>query len=146
MNILFLCTGNSARSILAEAIYNHIQKTHGHAFSAGSKPAGRVNPATMTVLQNHGHKTEGLRSKNVDEFMQDNAPAIDVVISVCDSAAQDCPVWPGKGSPERLHWPLPDPAAVQGTDEEIMAAFEAVYENIHGRIEDFVESELVDQP
>ncbi len=111
MNILFLCTGNSARSILAEAIYNHVHKQHGHghAFSAGSKPVGQVNPLARSVLQKYGHDVEGLRSKNVDEFTRDNATTIDMVISVCDSAAQDCPVWPGKGNPKRLHWPLPDP-------------------------------------
>jgi arsenate reductase len=99
MNVLFLCTGNSARSILGEVIFNVLFSVHGRAYSAGSKPMGKVNPFALSTLQKHGHTVEGLRSKNVDEFMRDSAPAIDLVISVCDSAAQDCPVWPGKGKP-----------------------------------------------
>lgn len=117
MNVLFLCTGNSARSILGEVIFNALFSAHGSAYSAGSKPVGQVNPFALSLLQKYGHALEGLRSKNVDEFIKDDAPAIDLVISVCDSAAQDCPVWPGKGNPKRLHWPLPDPKAMEDFEE-----------------------------
>ncbi|PJB71524.1 MAG: protein-tyrosine-phosphatase [Alphaproteobacteria bacterium CG_4_9_14_3_um_filter_47_13] len=130
MNILFLCTGNSARSIIAEAIYNHVHKQHGysHAFSAGSKPSGKVNPFARSVLQKHGHSVEDVRSKNVDEFMQDGAPVIDLVISVCDSAANDCPVWLGQGNPERLHWPLPDPKTEDDFEEIYLSLKEKIVE------------------
>lgn len=126
MNVLFLCTGNSARSILGEVIFNAIFSAHGCAYSAGSKPVGQVNPFALSVLQNHGHTTEGLFSKNVDEFMQDGAPAIDLVISVCDSAVNDCPVWLGKGSPKRLHWALPDPKTIED--------FEKIYVSLKEKI------------
>lgn len=106
MNVLFLCTGNSARSILGEAIFNDLFSNHGRAYSAGSKPAGKVNPLALKILHQHGHNTEGLQSQSVDAFLD---TPIDVVISVCNSAANDCPVWPGKGTSKRLHWPLPDP-------------------------------------
>jgi len=117
MNVLFLCTGNSARSILGEVIFNALFSQHGRAYSAGSKPVGQVNPLALSVLKTHGHAVEGLRSKNVDEFIKDDAPAIDLVISVCDSAANDCPIWPGKGNPKRLHWPLPDPKTMEDFEE-----------------------------
>jgi len=117
MNVLFLCTGNSARSILGEVIFNALFSAHGRAYSAGSKPIGKVNPLALSVLKTYGHAVEGLRSKNVDEFIKDDAPAIDLVISVCDSAAQDCPVWLGQGNPKRLHWPLPDPKTEQDFEE-----------------------------
>lgn len=117
MNVLFLCTGNSARSILGEVIFNAMFSTHGHAYSAGSKPVGQVNPLALSVLKTHGHAVEGLRSKNVDEFIKDDAPAIDLVISVCDSAAKECPTWLGTGNPKRLHWPLPDPKTEQDFEE-----------------------------
>ncbi len=127
MNVLFLCTGNSARSILGEVIFNDLFSKYGYAFSAGSKPMGKVNPLALKVLQNHGHNTGGLQSQPVDEFL--NKP-IDLVISVCDSAAQDCPIWPGKGTPERLHWPLPDPKNEND--------FEGVYEELKIRLSDFL--------
>jgi len=117
MNILFLCTGNSARSILGEAIFNAMFSAHGRAYSAGSKPVGKVNPFALSTLQKHGHKVEGLHSKNVDEFIQGGVPPIDLVISVCDSAANDCPVWLGQGNPKRLHWPLPDPKTPEDFEE-----------------------------
>ncbi|MCC6597789.1 MAG: arsenate reductase ArsC [Alphaproteobacteria bacterium] len=126
MNVLFLCTGNSARSILGEVIFNAMFSAHGRAYSAGSKPVGAVNPLALSVLQKHGHSVEGLRSKNIDEFIKEDAPTIDLVISVCDSAANDCPIWPGQGKPERLHWPLPDPA----TQED----FERTYQVVKYRI------------
>lgn len=109
MNVLFLCTGNSARSILGEVIFNAMLSEHGRAYSAGSKPVGKINPFALSVLQKHDYDTQGLRSKSVDEFTSNDAPAIDLVISVCDFAANDCPVWLGEGNPKRLHWPLPDP-------------------------------------
>lgn len=117
MNVLFLCTGNSARSILGEVIFNEMFSAHGHAYSGGSKPVGQVNPFALSLLQKYGHAVEGLRSKNVDEFIKNDAPAIDLVISVCDSAAQDCPVWLGQGNAKRLHWPLPDPKTEQDFEE-----------------------------
>jgi len=120
MNILFLCTGNSARSILGEVIFNEMFAPHGRAYSARSKPMGIVNPLALAVLQKHGHDVEVLRSKNVDEFMTGGAPIIDLVISVCDSAANDCPVWRGKGNPKRLHWPLPDPEKMKDFEETYM--------------------------
>lgn len=126
MNVLFLCTGNSARSILGEVIFNAMFSTHGRAYSAGSKPIGKVNPLALSVLQKHGYDVEGLRSKNVDEFIKDDALAINLVISVCDSAAQDCPVWPGKGNPERLHWSLPDPKTEQDFEKTYVALKEKV--------------------
>lgn len=132
MNVLFLCTGNSARSILGEVIFNALFSEHGRAYSAGSKPMGKVNPFALAVLEKHGHSVEGLRSKNIDEFMQDGAPTIDLVISVCDSAANDCPVWLGQDNPKRLHWPLPDPK----TEED----FEQTYEILKNKIADFLES------
>lgn len=147
MNILFLCTGNSARSIIAEAIYNHVHKQHGygHAFSAGSKPVGKVNPYALQTLTRHGIPTYDAISKPLSDFLGENAPTMDYVISVCDEAAKECPIWPERkdGTPaKRLHWSIPDPAAVKGTDEEIVAAFEAAYRYIHGRIEYFVKKEF----
>jgi arsenate reductase len=109
MNVLFLCTGNSARSILGEVIFNGLFSNHGCAYSAGSKPMLKVNPLALDVLQKHGCNIQGLRSKNIDEFKADDAPLIDLIISVCDSAAKDCPRWLGKGNPRHLHWSLSDP-------------------------------------
>lgn len=147
MNILFLCTGNSARSIIAEAIYNHVQKPHGygHAFSAGSKPAGQVNPYALQTLTKHGIPTYDAYSKPFADFLGKNSPTMNYVISVCDEAAKECPVWPERrdGTPaKRLHWSIPDPAAVKGTNEEIASAFEVAYRDIYGRIEYFVKKEF----
>lgn len=138
-NILFLCTGNSARSILGEAIFNSLFAAYGYAFSAGSRPVGQVNPLALETLKNHGHDTNRLYSKNVGLFSTEDAPTIDLIISVCDGAAQDCPIWPGKGHPQRLHWPLPDPAAVEGTAEK-SAAFKETYDVLRQKITDLVES------
>ncbi len=129
MKILFLCTGNSARSILGEIIFNDLFADHGHACSAGSRPAGQVDPAALVVLQKYGHNIQGLCSKSVDE----SEVSVDLVISVCDNAAQACPVWPGEGAPKHLHWPLPDPAAVAGNTEKA-AAFENTYQDLKERI------------
>lgn len=121
-NLLFLCTGNSARSIMAEVLAN--QSGHGKftAYSAGSQPRGEVNPMALQVLQEAGFSTDGLRSKPWDEFAQPDAPEMDLIITVCDRAAgETCPVWPGQ--PITAHWGVPDPAAAVGTTEEIHKAF-----------------------
>ncbi len=133
MNVLFLCTGNSARSILGEVIFNELFSAHGCAFSAGSAPVGEVNPAALVVLEKYGRDVAGLRSKNVDEFAGGDAPVIDLVISVCDSAALDCSVWSGAGEPGRLHWPLSDPAVLEGEAEKA-EAFEETYRVLNKKI------------
>ena len=121
-NVLFLCTGNSARSILSEALLNKRGQGKFHAFSAGSHPTGRVNPHALGLLQKLGYSTEKLRSKNWDEFAAPGAPPLDFVFTVCDNAAGEvCPVWPGQ--PITAHWGISDPAAVEGTDEQKQKAF-----------------------
>jgi len=136
-SVLFLCTGNSARSILAEAYLNQAARGRFRAYSAGSKPAGRVNPFALELLQKGKLPTEGLRSKGWDEFAQPGAPKIDFVFTVCDSAAAEvCPVWPGH--PVTAHWGLPDPAAVQGSDEEKRRAFKDAFTALARRIDLFL--------
>ncbi|MFK7839102.1 MAG: arsenate reductase ArsC [Bdellovibrionales bacterium] len=108
MNILFLCTGNSARSIVGEILLRDGYRQH-NAYSAGSKPTGKVNPLAIKILKQHGHNVENVQSQNCLEYAHDDAPIIDVVISVCANAEKECAIWPGKSTPERLHWPLPDP-------------------------------------
>jgi arsenate reductase len=138
VNVLFLCTGNSARSILGEAILNRLGDGRFHAFSAGSKPVGRVNPGALELLGRREYPTDELRSKSWDEFAGPDAPAMDYVITVCNNAAgETCPVWPGHPSTE--HWDIADPAGVGETDEERRAAFEEAYAVLHKRIENFVE-------
>lgn len=129
--ILFLCTGNSARSILAEVIFNENFTKHGKAFSAGSKPTGTPNPYALKTLFKHGHSTQDLSSQNLTEFEDKD---IDILVSVCDNAAQDCTTWQGKGQPRRVHWGLPDPADATGSDEKIMAVFEQTYQDVSTRI------------
>ena len=137
-NVLFLCTGNSARSILSEAILNRIGEGRYRAFSAGSKPVGHVNPGAMELLDRRSYPTEGLRSKSWDEFAGDGAPAMDYVITVCNNAAgETCPVWPGHPATE--HWDIDDPAGVGETTDERRAAFEKAYATIDARIRNFVE-------
>jgi arsenate reductase (thioredoxin) len=132
-NVLFLCTANSARSILAEAILNQIGEGRFHAFSAGSHPRGSVNPVALDVLRSLGHPVEDLRSKSWDEFAQPDAPKLDFVFTVCDNAAGEvCPIWPGQ--PMTAHWGIPDPAAVEGSDAEIHAAFFDAYRQLRNRI------------
>jgi arsenate reductase len=135
-NVLFLCTGNSARSIIAEAILNKIGQGTFRAYSAGSQPKGQVNPHTITLLRGLGYDTTGFRSKSWSEFAQAGAPALDFVFTVCDNAAGEaCPVWPGQ--PMTAHWGIPDPAEAQGTDAEIAAAFLDAYRMLIRRIELF---------
>jgi arsenate reductase len=123
-NLLFLCTGNSARSIIAEAVANHESRGGKfRAYSAGSFPTGAVNPLALATLKTHGYETDGLRSKSWDEFAATGAPAMDFVITVCDKAAGEvCPIWPGH--PISAHWGVPDPAAVTGSEAERRRAFD----------------------
>lgn len=135
-NVLFLCTGNSARSIMGEAILNKIGGGKFHAYSAGSHPKGTVHPRTLELLKRLGHATNSLRSKSWDEFTGTHAPALDFVFTVCDNAANEvCPAWPGQ--PMTAHWGVPDPAAVEGSKEEITLAFRDAYKYLHRRIELF---------
>lgn len=132
-NVLVLCTGNSARSVLAEVLLNAMSEGRIRAWSAGSDPAGKVNPLALAVLQAHGLPTEGLRSKSWDEFTLPEAPRFDMVITVCDSAASTpCPVW--RGAPLMTHWSLPDPAAVGGSEAQREAAFVATLQALRRRI------------
>jgi len=136
-NVLFLCTGNSARSILAEVHLNSAGKGRFRAFSAGSHPAGRVNPFAIELLRKNHLATEGLRSKNWDEFAAPGAPALDFVFTVCDNAAGEvCPIWPGQ--PITAHWGVADPAAVEGSDDEKRRAFLRAYAELSNRINLFV--------
>jgi protein-tyrosine-phosphatase len=132
-NVLFLCTGNSARSILAESILNREGQGRFKAFSAGSQPKGEVHPFATSLLQKMNHPVDGLRSKNWDEFAVDGAPVMDFVFTVCDNAANEvCPVWPGQ--PMSAHWGLPDPAAVEGSEAERHLAFADTYRLLANRI------------
>jgi arsenate reductase len=133
-SVLFLCTGNSARSIMAEAMLNHLGRGRFRAHSAGSHPSGKVNPHSIATLRELGMAAEGLRSKAWDEFAAPGAPPIDFVITVCDNAAGEaCPVWPGK--PVTAHWGVLDPAAVQGSDEDKRTAFREAAAILRRRIE-----------
>jgi protein-tyrosine-phosphatase len=140
-NILFLCTGNSARSIIAEAIMNRVGRDRFNAFSAGSHPKGEVNPHALALLKRLDHDVSRFRSKPWDEFAASGAPPLDFVITVCDSAAGEvCPVWPGQ--PVTAHWGMPDPAAVEGSDAEIALAFADTYRMLHNRIAAFASLKL----
>ena len=137
-NVLFLCTGNSARSILGEVLMNDLGRGAVRAYSAGSQPVGRVNPGALEKLRRAGHSIAGLTSKSWDEFSGDDAPAFDLVVTVCDNAAgESCPVW--NGSPVTLHWGLPDPAAFDDEDER-RKAFDEVYEELRARISQYLQS------
>ena len=136
-NVLFLCTGNSARSILGEALLNHVAGDRFHAYSAGSTPQGQVHPMSLAVLKEAGISTEGLRSKAWDEFAVPGAPKMDFVFTVCDNAAGEaCPVWPGQ--PMTAHWGIEDPAAVSGPEFARRAAFEDALRFMRNRIAAFV--------
>jgi arsenate reductase (thioredoxin) len=136
-HVLFLCTGNSARSILAEAILNDRGKGRFKAFSAGSRPKGAVHPLALAQLERSGLSTEGLRSKAWDEFAEPGAPPLDFVITVCDNAAGEvCPIWPGHPMP--AHWGQPDPAAVEGTELEKANAFREAACTLGKRIDLFL--------
>lgn len=131
-NVLFLCTGNSARSIMAESILNRDGGKF-RAFSAGSMPKGEVNPLAIETLEKMGCPTDGVRSKSWDEFEQPGAPQMDFVITVCDNAAgESCPIWPGR--PIRAHWGIEDPAIVEGTHVEKLAAFATAFRYLRNRI------------
>jgi len=132
-NVLFLCTGNSARSILAEALLNHKSKGAFTAYSAGSHPSGNARPEALAQLQSAGIPIAGLRSKSWDEFAAPDAPHLDFVFTVCDNAANEqCPYWPGQ--PMTAHWGIPDPAAVKGTPEEVARAFRDAFVILDRRI------------
>ena len=136
-NVLFLCTGNSARSIMAEAILNHKGRQQFKAFSAGSHPQGEIHPSALQQLARVGLPLDGLRSKAWDEFAPPDAPRMDFVFTVCDNAAKEvCPVWPGQ--PMTAHWGVPDPAAVQGSQEEIARAFHDAFMMLERRISLFL--------
>ena len=133
-NALFLCTGNSARSVLSEAILNHKGTGRFRAYSAGSHPTGRVNPYALDLLNRMGLPTDGLRSKSWDEFAAPGAPQIDFIFTVCDNAAGEvCPIWPGR--PMTAHWGIPDPAAVEGSDLDKTNAFRDAYRVLERRID-----------
>lgn len=132
-NVLFLCTGNSARSIMAEAILNKLGAKKFRAYSAGSQPKGRVRLETIRLLQGLGYDTSRFRSKSWSEFAKPGAPALDFVFTVCDNAAgETCPVWPGQ--PMTAHWGIPDPAEATGNSAEIALAFKDAYRMLHQRI------------
>jgi arsenate reductase len=134
LNVLFLCTGNSARSILAEAYLNAAGKGRFVAYSAGSHPAGKVNPFALELLQRHGFPSAAPRSKNWDEFAGSDAPRFDCILTVCDNAAREtCPVWPGK--PITAHWGVADPAAATGDEQAKRAAFLKAFTELKGRID-----------
>lgn len=135
-NILILCTGNSARSVMAEALFNIIGQGRFKAYSAGSHPTGRVNPFAIEQAKVIGYPIEGLRSKSWEEFATANAPQMDFIITVCDNAAGEvCPIWPGQ--PISAHWGFEDPAAVEGSDEIKRAAFKKIFHQIRNRVSIF---------
>ncbi|HWD21825.1 MAG TPA: arsenate reductase ArsC [Burkholderiales bacterium] len=137
-NVLFLCTGNSARSILAEAFLNSAARGRFRAFSAGSHPTGKVNPFALELLRTKGIGTAGLRSKSWDEYAKPGAPEMHFIFTVCDNAAGEmCPIWPGR--PVTAYWGVPDPAAVQGTDEEKREAFLEAFTQLSERIRLFID-------
>ena len=136
-NVLFLCTGNSARSIMAESILNFVGRPKFKAYSAGSHAAGSVNPFALALIEKNRLSTAGLRSKDWNEFSRPGAPFMHFVFTVCDqAAAEPCPVWPGQ--PMTAHWGVVDPAAVQGSDEEKRMAFLKAYTELHRRISIFI--------
>jgi arsenate reductase len=140
LNVLVLCTGNSCRSVLGEALFNHFGKGKIQAYSAGSHPLGRVNTNALATLERHGLPTEGYKSQSWDEFADHN---IDIAITVCDNAAGEvCPVY--LNSAVRVHWGLPDPAHIEGTEAEVQAAFESTYSALEKRIKEMLALPLED--
>src|SRR5271170_2929007 len=140
-NVLFLCTGNSARSILAESLLNSLGRGKFRAFSAGSYPKGQVHPMALQLLESMKLPTEGLRSKTWDEFAAAGAPPLDFIFTVCDNAAGEvCPVWPGK--PTSAHWGIADPAAAEGSDADKAFAFRKAFKELETRIKLFAELPL----
>jgi arsenate reductase len=132
-NVLFLCTGNSARSVMAEAILNKVGGGKFRGYSAGSQPKSRVHPETLRLLQSLGHDTSDFRSKSWSEFATPGAPSLDFVFTVCDNAAGEaCPIWPGQ--PMTAHWGVPDPAAARGKEAEVALAFKDAYRMLNQRI------------
>jgi arsenate reductase (thioredoxin) len=137
LNVLFLCTGNSARSILGEVLLNHWSKGRFRAYSAGSFPKDQVNPLTLELLRSMKLPTDGLRAKSWSEFAKPDAPKMDFVFTVCDQAASEpCPIWPGQ--PITAHWGVPDPASVEGTEAQEIAAFRDAYNRLDARIKLFL--------
>ncbi len=136
-SVLFLCTGNSARSILAEALMNRLGAPNFRAVSAGSMPKGEVHPRALALLRRQGIPTQGLRSKSWEEFGGPDAPALDFVFTVCDNAANEvCPIWPGQ--PMTAHWGIPDPAAAEGSEAEVALAFADAFRLLRNRIQLFL--------
>jgi len=136
-NVLFLCTGNSARSILAECVIDRLGGGRFRGYSAGSHPKGEIHPLALEILKRHRFPTAHLRSKDWSEFARPGAPEMDIIVTVCDNAAGEvCPIWPGR--PASAHWGLPDPAAAKGTDSERRLAFEATLRALMQRIGKFV--------
>ena len=140
LNVLFLCTGNSARSIIAEGILRKLGEEIFFSYSAGSQPAGQPNPYALAVLRDHDIDVSFARSKHWDEFADSNSPKMDLIITVCDNAAgETCPVWPGH--PSMAHWGVPDPAAVQGRQKNILDAFRTTYLEMETRIHILLEAQ-----
>ena len=140
-NVLFLCTGNSARSVMAEALTKHWGRGRFNAFSAGSHPKGEIHPMAVDVLQRHHLSTEGLRSKSWEEFAAPDAPELHFVFTVCDNAAREvCPVWPGQ--PMTAHWGIEDPATAEGSDETKRRAFQKAFRELDARVKIFTSLRL----
>ncbi len=135
-NVLFVCTGNSARSIIAEAVLGRWGRNKFNAYSAGSEPKGEVHPLALWVLKANNYLTDGFSSKSIDEFIGESAPKIDFVFTVCDHAAEQCPIFPGQ--PMTAHWGMPDPAAVEGVEIEQKTAFQQTFTALDRRISIFV--------
>ena len=141
MNILVLCTGNSARSILAEAIFNRLGQGKLSAYSAGSKPVGAVNPVALSLLAAEGYDVSGFRSKSWDEFSGSGAPDLDIVVTVCGNAAgETCPIW--IGAPITVHWGFPDPAGVDGSEQDKLTAFNKIYRGLESNVSAFLRLDL----